>query len=67
MEIQKLFITMAIIMKDKLKVKQRKAGEHIIMLMDKNTQDVLLKMKFMDMEDITFYQEHSMKEIGVVA
>lgn len=66
MEIQKLFIIMETTTKEKQKVSTKVDGGHIIIVMDKSIMEYLQKMKFMGTVDIIFYQELSMREIGVV-
>jgi hypothetical protein len=57
---------MEIIIKVKSKDNKKMDGELITIIMDKNIVEFLLKIKFMVMVDIIFFQEHNMKEIGVV-
>jgi|JI10StandDraft_1071094.scaffolds.fasta_scaffold1691149_1 hypothetical protein len=57
---------MEIIIKEKFKGNKRMDGELITTIMDRNIVEFLLKIKFMDTADIIFFQEHNMKEIGVV-
>lgn len=57
---------MEIIIKVKSKGNKKMDGELITIIMGKNIVEFLLKIKFMVMVDIIFFQEHNMKEIGAV-
>lgn len=66
MEILKLYITMATITKEKSKEITKVDGGHIIIVTDKSIVEYLSRIKYMVMVDTIFYQELSMREIGVV-